>query len=152
YQAFYVVSDDGIYGRVGRPNLDNTRASRQVYIPTTGTYYVTIHDLRNFNANPGMHGGPTGTYRLELTRETVAPTSVTLPVTAQAGTVSASGDVQLFSFGATVGQGLHAETRAQRLGTPSSVDTILYIIDRTSGTPGVLAYNDDGNQTGGALD
>jgi hypothetical protein len=153
YQPLAVVRDQsGDYARIAIALEDASTATRQFYIPASGDYYFQILDLRNSGQTPQNVGGASFTYRLSVVRETVTPTTVTLPVTARAGTLSATDGVQIFSFTAALGNGLRAEVRAGRLSTPSDVDTILYLVDASGSTPAALAYNDDIDTEGGNYD
>jgi hypothetical protein len=126
---------------------DLTTATRQFYVTATGTQFVCVQDLRNLVSAISMEdptiGGADVKYRFTAVKETVTPTTVTLPVVARAGTLSADQGVQIFQFTATGATPIHAEIRAGRLTPESHVDPRIELVNASGATAVVIASNDD---------
>ncbi|MBX7114304.1 MAG: hypothetical protein K1X64_08210 [Myxococcaceae bacterium] len=154
FQPTSIVVNDSDYYREATPSGAATDpGTRQFFIPKTGVYYVAVADARNLDdQNPGMQGGPDLTYQLQIVKETLTPSAVTLPVTAQAGTLSADGKVQAFSFTATAGEVVHGEVVAGALMPASDVDPAIYLVDNSTGTPKVVGALEDNDALGGDYD
>jgi hypothetical protein len=128
------------YARVGRVATGTTAASRQVYLPEAGNYVVVVYDERN-GATANV-GGAAIKYEVTLVVEALAPVAVTPPFQGQAGTIPTNGAIPSYSFTLTAGQGVRAETRADRLTPASNVDTVLCIVELTT-PPTALGCIDD---------
>ncbi len=154
YQTTAIVIDEGDYYREVIPSGAATDpGTRQFFIPKTGTYFVVVADVRNLDdKNPGMLGGPDVTYKLQIVKETLTPSAVTLPVTAQAGALSADGKVQAFSFTAVASEVAHGEVVAGALMPASDVDPSLYLVDNSTGTPTVVGAVEDNDSFRGDFD
>lgn len=130
--------------RVIRPGTSDTPiATREFYIAESGEYGLFVSDLRNLGAAPQEVGGPTLTYRAEISRVSRAPAPLTPPVVHHAGNIPNTGDVTAASFTATMGQRITAPTRAIQLPTPSKVDTYLLLFDASTTPPTLVQLNDD---------
>ncbi len=119
-------------------------ATRQFVLQDDGLHFLVVEDDRNANASMEV-GGITSTYEFKLEKINVTPSTVTLPLTAKAGSIGANGAVPSFGFTATAGAGVQAETKADRLNPASDLDTILFLYDATGSAPKLLGYNDDGD-------
>lgn len=121
----------------------DTVATRQFYISAAGDYYVQVLDARNASDSPEGVGGAGVTYSLQVAAETVTPTPLTLPASQLDVALGTTNDVKVYSFNATAGGGYVLETTAARLTPPSSVDTILVLMNAAGATPVEVAVNDD---------
>jgi hypothetical protein len=140
YQPRFHVSGEALGSRVGRFLEDPSEATRQIYIPETGDYVVSVSDARNESS--AEVGGESCTYRLEVAAEALSVAPASLPLTT--GSIDPRGSLQAFRVTLPAGA-VRIETRAARLEPASGVDTILALIEGGSNAGRALAWNDDMN-------
>jgi len=127
------------------PETDSS--SRQVWIPAAGSWYLFVSDARNWDhilaepVDPATAGGADATYLLRLEVDDLQAEPVFPDFDHEPLEIAADGAVVAFSF--TTDCQLSAETFAERLGSPSPLDTRLLLVRTDGEAPVTIADNDD---------
>ncbi len=138
----FVFDDAQTYGWELNPNNGMTR---QLFVPTTGTYYVVVDDARAFAQNPTDNGGPDSTYEIATKSVTPTPTDTTVPVD-ESGALT-DGKVDVYKVTASADEVLLAETFAMRDPVASDLDSLMFVwsVDdsKTVGSNDDISYPDN---------
>lgn len=125
--------------RFGQSFGSNPSATRQVFVPISGDYFVAVYDDTAGGAGAG------GGYTLSIATETVPTPTTTAVGTAQSGGLT-NGEVRFYSV--TPGAGaLSATALASTLSPSSDLDTVVTIWDPAA--QAVVAEVNDGDTPSG---
>jgi len=142
-----VDDDDTLPLRGVLPDLGPDSSGRQIWIPAAGSWYLFVGDARNWDrflvepVDPATAGGADGTYRLRLEVDELEAPSIFPELDHEALEIPSDGS--LVAYGITTGCQLTAETFAERLGSPSPLDTRLLLVRTDGDSPETIADNDD---------
>jgi len=135
------------YLQIGQRNVyspDHLSAiPKEWFLPGDRFNSIVVSDMRNATAmippfQPGV-GGADYWYNLSTVRILPTATHIALPATDYA--LSVANNVVIFSFEASMGEGIWAETWAERLVPPVEVDTVLWLVDMTGSAPAIVGQS-----------
>ncbi len=111
--------------------------SREIFLPIGGTYFLEVLDERA--GGDAMHGGDDATYVIGTSISAPEPDALALPSSTD-GDLS-DGGIAAFTLNSAEETVVDLETFANRLDTPTALDTVLVVFDPASGT--LVSSNDD---------